>query len=825
MTPESYADEPRETPPATGPEGLTSLVDRPRRVLTWAGQHRLVAGLVAAGCLLALAAAFWLVVADRGQFSEATLEKAFEALDNRDYGEARQMAETLRQAKLSPDDPLGAAPFLLGAAAAYEADDAWNVDQGHLYLVASRYLEEARDLGFPPDREGEGLYLLGRSLYLTGQMAASRLVLREALDSNPWMATEIHRLLAAAFLEDANPKLLEALEQNTIHLADPTLADEARHRGLLQRGEILLRLGKTAECLKTLDQIPSKTNSHVEAVVLRGRVLMHEARARKDTPRATDEDRLQATRKLHAAIETLRLAQDRDTLAAQASRRATYLIGVCFLELGDDRGALSQFGRTCRKYIKTPEAQAAHFQIAEIDRRLGRDEQAVEAYHRALSAVTGVKQYSNPWLTLGDLRAGMLRAYEHYRDGGDFPTCLQLTRFLYPLFSQARTIELRGETYQLWGRSLLGRADHLPLSKAEPLEHQGRAQWRRGGRPFERLPALRRVTSHYPDDLWDAAECYLEGRGYHKAVEMLQAYLTTQSRRGHPRALVSLGEALLAVGRIDEALAAWEECIAFHSRDAASFRARLAASRAYQEKGELDKALALLEENLSGETLHPDVFLTPDSPEWRDSLFALGHMLHVAGRDEEAIPPLEEAVARYPQAPRTVQARYSIADAYRRRAKQAQHKLQEDLPQTARGDLTRQVSQFLGAALDQYQRARDALIGREKTSELTRLEQSLLRNCYYAVGSVLFELGRYDEAVSACLLATNRYQNAPEVLEAYVQIARAYHRLNKPDAAQKTVEQAKATLDRVKSLGDFAQTTIYTADEWSGVFDSLSSKQ
>ncbi len=826
MTPESSADEARETSPPARPGWRARLAQVPRKVLTWAGGHRLKAGLGAAACLAALgAAAFWFVMAGRGRFSEATLEKAMEALDSGAYDEARQAAETLRQAKLSPEDPLGAAPFILGAAAAYEADDAWNVDQKHLYLVASRYLEEARDLGFPPGREGEGLYLLGRSLYLTGRMAASRLALREALESDPWNATEIHRLLAAALLEDADPKLLEALEHSAIYLADYTLADEARHQGLLQRAEILLRLGKTAECLETLDQIAANTKSEVEAVVLRGRVLMHEGQARKNAPQATDADRLQAAEKLHAAIKTLRLAQDRDTLAAQASRRATYLTGVCLVELGDDRAALEQFERTRRKYIKTPESQAADYQIAEIARRLGHDKQALQAYHRALAAVPSAKQYSNPWLALSDLRSGMLRAYEHYRDGGNFSTCLQLTRLLSPVFSQARAIELRAETYQLWGRSLVERASHLPLGEAEPLRREGRAQLRRAGRTFEQLAHLRRLTSHYPDDLWDSAECYLEGRSYHQAVEVLQAYLATRSRRGHPRALVSFGEALLAVGRIDDAIAAWEECIEFHSRDAASFRARLAASRAYHEKGDLDKALALLEENLSGEMLNPDVFLTPDSPEWRDSLFALGHMLQVAGRCEEAIPRLEEAVARYPDAPRTIEARYGIAEAYRRRARQAEAKLEEDLIQSTRLALARQVTQFLQAALNQYQQARDALIGRERTTELTRTEQSLLRNCYFSVGSVLFDLGRYDEAISACLLATKRYQSAPEVLEAYVQIARAFRRLDKPEEANKTIEQAKAALDRMKSLEDFAQTTIYTPDEWSGVFDSLASRQ
>jgi tetratricopeptide (TPR) repeat protein len=374
---------------------------------------------------------------------------------------------------------------------------------------------------------------------------------------------------------------------------------------------------------------------------------------------------------------------------------------------------------------------------------------------------------------------------------------------------------LVAETYQLWGRSLLARAADLPLTQAEPLRREGRAQLRRAGRTFQRLAEHRVTTSHYPDDLWDSAQCYLEGQAYEHAVETLQQYLKSRPRRRHPRALLNLGEALLAVGQLDEAIAVLEECIEFHPRDAASFRARLAAGQAYQEKGEIKKAQALLEENLNGG------FLTPESNEWRDSLFMLGRVLHFTGQYEEVIPRLEEAVARYPDAPQAIEARYLIADAYRRRAKLIQEKLNDDLIESVRAALSQQISELLGAALDQCRHARDALTQREKTADLSRKEKSLLRDCYFSVGSILFERGQHEEAIQAYTLATGRYPNVPETLEAYVQIARAYHRLGKPDQAQRTVEQARVVLDRIGSEADFERTTIHGADEWAGVLDAL----
>ena len=44
-------------------------------------------------------------------------------------------------------------------------------------------------------------------------------------------------------------------------------------------------------------------------------------------------------------------------------------------------------------------------------------------------------------------------------------------------------------------------------------------------------------------------------------------------------------------------------------------------------------------------------------------------------------------------------------------------------------------------------------------------------------GSVLFDLGRYEEAIQAYLAVANRYQDSPEVLGAYVEMARSYRRL------------------------------------------------
>ena len=69
-----------------------------------------------------------------------------------------------RKSKALPAEDLGGPAFALGAAAAYEAENSAGKDRAKLFLLASRYLEEANNRGFPPNRNAEGLYLLGKSL-------------------------------------------------------------------------------------------------------------------------------------------------------------------------------------------------------------------------------------------------------------------------------------------------------------------------------------------------------------------------------------------------------------------------------------------------------------------------------------------------------------------------------------------------------------------------------------------------------------------------------------------------------------------------------------
>jgi TolA-binding protein len=799
---------------------LASLVGFVRGLPSWAAAHRVKAVLLAGACLVfaaAVAATWFLLAAATGE-EEVTLEMALEALDYGDFAKARELAKKLQESDMVPHDAMGGPLFVLGAANSYEADASWSPDTHDLYLLSVRYLEQARDLGFPPDRQGEGLFLLGKNLSKTGQIPASRPVLREALQYNPQRESLLRWLLAEAYLNDANPKCEEALEQNTFYLADETLLADDRNQGLIQRARIQFRLGEKEACLKTLDEIPEGGKDLADSLVVRGQILLSDANQGKQDLAADEEAKenkellaqkeAAVLEKYQEAVEMFRTAQGRDTLSTQASRKAMYLIGVCFKELGDYARAMEEFARTYRAHADTPEAMAADFEIAELSRRLEQDTEALQAYRRTLGSVTDVRNYSNPWITLNELRNRSIEAHADYMSRGKFDEALELVKLFYPLFTQTKATELRAETQDAWGRYLMKQAEQLGPRDAEPLRREARERFRLAGRSYAKLARLRTVTKQYPDDLWNSAERFMEGQGYADAVPVLREYLQNESRRRHPRALLYLGEALLNLDKTESALTAFEECIEFHPRDAAAYSARLLAAHAHAEMGEFERAEALLQENLNGA-------MAPASPEWRDSLFALGLLHYRQKHYEDAVRRLEEVVLREPQSPHAIEARYLVGKCNHQLADEARQKLEGNLVESRRVAGSRKVRELLDSALLNYQEVQDILNQRQESAELTELEKKTLRNCYFAVGAIQFELGKYEEAIKAYTTMTSRYQNSPESLEAYVQIARAHRRLDRPDRARGTLEQAKVVLNQMQAAGSLDGSGNHTSEEWA----------
>ena len=685
-------------------------------------------------------------------------------------------------------------------------------------LLAAQYLAESQRLGFPHDREAMGLFLLGKNLCLSGQIAAGRPILEQALAHDVEQASEIHRLLAQAYLHEANPRLELALEQNTLRLKDETLTLAEERESLLERAQIEIRSGDTAACEKTIAELPPELAETGATQLLQARVLIHVALALQKDPFERDKPETKKTvsDKLQEAIKLLRTAIERDATRDRIAGPATYLIGVSYAALNDNKAALAQFERTQKRHFNGPEGFAAEFQAAELLRGMGRDDDSLAAYRKLMAGMTPVEAYSNPWLTLDELRSRMLAAYQEFLNQKKYAAAIELANTLERLFDAAKVAQLVTDAHREWGRSLIAQADKAPPPQAKTLTDEARSHYRTGGRSCRKLAQLRFATREYPDDLWNCAELFLDGHDYEHAAEVLQKYLESELRRRRPRALVNLGEALLALDKLDDAEAVLRECIEVYPRDAASFEARVFAAQASAQRGDFERSEKLLLENLNGD------FLSPASSEWRDSLFALGRLLHDGGHFQSALTRLVEAADRYPDDSRVPETSYLTAESYRQLANQTQEHLRAESTFQARLTRSRELEKLLQAALEQYDKTQASLVERQDREALGPLEQSILRNCFFSRGLMLFELGRYQDALKAYATATNRYQQSPEVLDAYIQLAACYRRLDQPVEARGTLEQAKVVLARIKPDVSFTDTTIFTREEWSRLLDMLS---
>ena len=795
------ADEPRR--------GVLRHVERLGRL---ANENRLLAALVGVGFLaglgaiLSVAAFFW-----TSQAEPATLEEALAALDAGFYSQARQVGERLVYAGRLPADSLGGPQFVIGAAVAHEADRTGARDKKTQYRLSSRYLEEARDLGFPPDRRGEGLFLLGRSLLLGGQVSASRQILREALELAPRHRLEILWLLGEAHLGDADPDYPEALAANEQYLADRAMLPADRRRGLLQRARILLGLKETQQALATLGQIPENSPEQADALVIRVGVLMAEADGLLAGAEPDSDRHAAGLKKYDEAIALLDTAQRGDALGNQASREAMYLAGVCLLRKAEFKKALEQFAVAARANPGSEEALAAEFESAELLRTLGQHKEAVAAYGRALAA-GDCEGYGNRWISLADLRRRGLLAYEDWLEGKSFDLALLMAEKLAPILPPAGAIELAARAHAAWGREML--AAEATANDFATQQAAGREHLRRAGAGYAALAKARTATEHYAEDLWQSAECCLQGRDHAGAAAALREFLNSGPRQRHPQALVELGETQLNLGRTDEALKSLRECIEVYPRDASAYRARLIASRAHAEKGEMPEAEAMLNANLDGH-------LTPDSIEWRGSLLALGDLLCRQRRYQEAAERLAEAIRRYPDDPESINARYLLAECHRAEAERLRKELGEERVESVRRTNLRRVGECLTLAIEGYSFIRQALNQRQEEQPLSSIERKTLRNCYFALGAAWFDLGDYEQANRAYTAAATRYQNEPEALEAYVQIARAHRRLNDPEEARVALQQGQEVLKRLKHRAEFLHTTNSSAQEWETMFDWL----
>lgn len=852
------------TPAPEAPASKPSLVGRVLAPLLHARKQPVRAALLSLPVAIIVGLVLWYSLFSGKTAEKATLELALAKLELHDLAEARRIAAEVRTGKDASFANVGGAFYVLGAVMAEDAKGHENAGERQtLHLIASRYLEESRIRGFPERYEKEGLLLLGRSLHHGGRFQASIPILKEALSQNLSAKGEILYLLADAYLHLTPPNLEQASAQTRRLLAEKHLPQGERDRGLLLQAKVALAQGNYHDGQKALEKISPKSIVHAEGVLLSIRLLCEELLAAERSPTAQDQAALEKSLK---TLADLGKESRRET---DLPSQADLLTALCLELLGKSSEANAAYAHVRKARFGSPEAVAAAFFEAGYLLRSGKIDEAVTLYKKGITEAGPAETYHNDWLPRHDLEERLRQAIRKLLAAHHFAEAEKLAASLTPLFPEEMAYFWRAKVEHDWGMNLkLGKGkssaeadSHAPhgtqknhgatsshdTHSSQDSQQQAREHFRKAGGHYERLAELRIATRSYLDDLMDSARDYLAGQSYSQAIQVLRTFLKEDPQSGQEAAKVGLGEALLALGQTKEGLETLEEAITNYPRHPATYRARYLASLGYEELGNVAQARKHLQDNLY------NFSLTPESNDWRDSIFLLGRLVyhealaHEAKSRElgvdltnpelrkpglkeleqaealfqEAARILDEAIERYPSAPQTTEARYSLADSHRLAARWQRKRLDGTAIAANQGALTLEMNAELTAATKEYSLLIEKLSA-DSDGVASEAERAILRNCYFARADVLFDQGKISEALAAYSAATSRYQHEPEALQAYVQIAACYRRLGRSAEARGTLQQARVVLARMKPETNFTKTTPYSRDEWTRLLTWLS---
>ena len=583
------------------------------------------------------------------------------------------------------------------------------------------------------------------------------------------------------------------------------------------RARILGQLRRYDEAKLAFDSLPPSAHGDPKVLLVHGQVLLDGVESKRAELPPTPDGKLppQLNAMVDEAVSVLGEAQSRDAAAFEVVRRALYLLGRAAELRGDQSQAMRLYSDTYEQFGETPEGLAARLAAADILLSRGDDDAAIILYRQVLQGDIDPATYRNDVLPLEQLRRRIMAAVDNFVQRGKFDQAVVLLDRFLPLFTRTQELALRGQMFRDWGERQLRNSQGDSLEE-KTTRRAGLRRLREAGMAFERLSALRYATTYYPDDLWESAECFFRGQSYSNAARVLDLYLQNEPENRNAQALLMLGQANLALGRLDQCIAAMEECIELHSRDNATYQARIDCARAYLYQGNPNEAERLLRYNLTQSSLKPQ------SPEWKDSLFALGRLMFDLERNEDAIGTLEEAAERYPTDRQTLQARYLIGEASRRWAAEPLERLRIARTASEREKNQQLVDERLTQALTNFKDVQSRITLQVHNVQDDPNYGAMRRNCYMLEGSVLFDLGRYQQAIEAYQNVSSLYPNEPFVLETFLQIAHCWQRMSRPENARGAVEQARLTLDQLSSEADFLATTAFTRDEWHLLLNDMS---
>lgn len=754
---------------------------------------------------------------------------------------ARHLAQSLK--KNDYRDPVypWAVEYILGMTAFREALAKEEAFQEQLFLLAIDDLRKAEERGVPPkveDYRKNWAYAFAVSLCRVGL----------AKEAQPILLDEIIRMQNVIF-DKADPELIEAKllrsdyqlsvktpdslaeaeqynEEAFVEIesqARPDQVENEQVRVRLQRVQIKLALRKGEEAKEALNWVQDKLEkglvgdvddyeSRREIKLLLARTLLEDGRLLRENGKSVD----QVHKQYHAALAILEELSRNGDLDQAVTRQSSFLRGVCYRELGDAEGAINQFHMVAA-HGPSQEATASRVYAGEVLRmKGGHDGDALTEYGLALRSVRSLEEYRNRWMDQHEFQESIRKAWEAWIADRRFDRAISLSELMPPLFPQDVAYDFAATAAHRWAESRQAEFDQSTSADRKEMWDDVRRRWNRSGLAYERLAESLSATARYGDCLWSSAQAYFQGQQHASALRQLEAFIETRPTRFLPSALVLYGKTLMSLNRHADAIQSFKRVVLEHATDVAALQAEYLIGVAYLELNDRENA------EKSWQQILQNPKLTPDAIEWQMSQLAVtrlrfheaesGHAAAETARQTarialqgerlkeadkkytDAIRNFEQYLHRYGKSDEVPKVMYELAIAYQHSADLYRWARTDALNENARIEATEALTERLQESFKYYQRAIEAFETLREQQRLTELGQGLLRNSYFASGDVLVMLDNYQDAIEAYTKAANRYPKQSDTLQAYVQVATCYEKLDKPPEAHSMIEQAKVIL-------------------------------
>ena len=570
-----------------------------------------------------------------------------------------------------------------------------------------------------------------------------------------------------------------------------------------------------------------------------------------------------ATRRAGEAEVRLRTLRNQLEDSDEVSARAGWLLGAILLngESQEQRNqALSFFSAVLQHHFSGPYAVACRVGQGGALARLGRHDEAITTYARAVKDLASIQD--NRLVSLPALRGSLAVTAETLRQRGELRKAVEYAALAVGLpgetteenksFVQQLAL-LKEQLADAISATAPARAKATRIDAAlTPALSQGEREHRLGGslalpaltpaisegergdwaQPEEASRLYKSAAEHFDqlaqwdvhdethgaDFSWKAAELYTRGGALDEAARRYRDFVSQRpdDHRG-PLAMLRVGQLHHARGELADAVGAFQECYRRYPRSFDGARALVPMARSYlamgrEKYGEAEASLRMVLDD-------SDVF-TPAAGEFVESLFLLGDVLERDERYEAAISALQEALDRYPGDPRVPRGRFLLGGAYRKSALamrvQSADAHGAGILEGVRGESARRLRK----GREIY---RDLIVDLEfrPAAELDESEQMYLQHAYLYEADCYFETQEYGDAMRLYEQAAGNLRDSARGLSAHVQMINCQVFLGKAKEARAALARAMVVVDALPESAFLNRVSPESRSEWKAYFEWL----